>query len=62
MFRIEVLSIAAGVIQLADLGAKLSVKLFAFPRKTKIANRSIEAISKDVAATGAVLQQLGTEG
>lgn len=47
--------------RLADWGAKLSVKLFAFSRKIKNANRSIESISKDIAATGAVLHQLGTE-
>jgi hypothetical protein len=55
MSGLEILSIAAGVIQIAGLGAKTSVRLFTFSRKIKTANRSIEAISKDIAATGAVL-------
>jgi hypothetical protein len=37
------------------------MKLFAFSRKIRNANRSIEAISKDIATTGAVLQRLGVE-
>jgi chromosome segregation ATPase len=61
MSGIAILSIAASVIQIVEWGWKLSVKLFAFSRKIKNANRSIEAISKDIAATGAVLHQLGTE-
>lgn len=62
MSEIEVLiGIATSVLQITDLGAKLSVKLFAFSRKIKNANKSIETISKDIAATGAVLQQLGNE-
>ena len=61
MFGIELLGIAASVLQVADLGAKLSVKLFAFSHKIKNANKSIETTSKDIAATGAVFQQLGNE-
>jgi hypothetical protein len=52
MSGIEILSIVASVILMADWGAKLSVKLFAFSRKIKNANRSIESISKDMATTG----------
>ena len=61
MSGLETLGIAANVVQIADLGARLSVTLFAFSRKVKNANRAIEAISKDIAATGAVLQELGTQ-
>jgi hypothetical protein len=61
MSGIEILSIAASVLQIADLGGKLSVKLFTFSRKIKHADQSINNISQDIAATGAVLQQLGNE-
>jgi hypothetical protein len=61
MFGIEILGIAASVIQIADLGGKLSVKLFTFSRKIKNAHKSIDSISQDITATGAILQRLGTE-
>ncbi|KAJ9602070.1 hypothetical protein H2200_013430 [Cladophialophora chaetospira] len=61
MSGIEILGIAASVIQIADLGARLSVKLFVFSRKIKSADKSIESISQDIAVTGAILQQLGDE-
>jgi len=61
MSGIEILGIAASVIQIAELGARLSVKLFVFSRKIKSADKSIDSISQDIAATGAVLQQLGSE-
>lgn len=61
MSGIEILGIAASVVQIAELGGKLSVKLFTFSRKIKNADRSIDSISRDIAATGAVLQQLGHE-
>ena len=37
------------------------MKLFTFTRKIKNADRNIDSISQDIAATGAVLQQLGSE-
>jgi len=60
MSGIEILGIAASVLQIADLGAKLSVKLFTFSRKVKNADKTINSISQDIAATGAVLQQLAS--
>jgi len=59
MSGIEIVSLAASAIQIADIGGKLSVKLFTYLRKVKNANRSIDALSQDIAATGAVLKQLG---
>jgi hypothetical protein len=60
MSGIEILRIAAGVIAVADLGGKVSVKLFTFARKIKNADKSIQRhISRDIAATGALLHQLG---
>lgn len=61
MSGIEILGIAASVLQIADLGGRLSVKLFTFSRKIKNAHKSIDSISQDIAATGAILHQLGSE-
>jgi Fungal N-terminal domain of STAND proteins len=61
MSGIEILGVAASVLQIADLGGQLSIKLFTFSRKIKNADKNIDSISKDIAATGAVLQQLGKE-
>lgn len=59
MSEIEILGIAASVISVADLGGKFSVTFFTFARKIKNADKSISSISRDIAATGAVLHQLG---
>lgn len=59
MSGIEIVGLAASLIQIADIGGKLSVKLFTFTGKVKNANKSIDALSQDIAATGAVLKQLG---
>lgn len=61
MSGLEILGIAASVVQIADLGARLSVQLIGFSRKVKEANKNIEAISQEIAVTGAVLQELGAE-
>ena len=61
MSGIEIVGIAASVIQIADLGARLSVRLFVFSKKIRSADKAIEAISQDIAATGAVLRELGLE-
>lgn len=55
----EIIGLAASVIQIAELGGKLSVKIFTFARKVKNANKTIDALSQEIAVTGAVLQQLG---
>ena len=44
MSGIEILGIATSVINGADLGGKLSVKLFIFARKTKNADKSVNSI------------------
>jgi len=59
MSGVEIVGLAASVIQIADIGSRLSVKLFTFSRKVKNADKSIDALSQDIAATGAVLKQLG---
>ena len=57
----EVVGIVAAVFQIADLGGRLSIRLYAFSHQVKHAKESVENISKDVAVTGTVLQQLGNE-
>lgn len=59
MSGLEALGIAASIIQVADLGTKLSVKLFSFYRELKGANESIQNLSSDVAITSATLRELG---
>ncbi|CAI7595015.1 unnamed protein product [Penicillium crustosum] len=59
MSGLEALGIAASIIQVADLGTKLSVKLFSFYRELKGANESIQNLSSDVAITSAILRELG---
>ena len=61
MSGIEILGIAASVISVANLGGKLSVKLFIFARKIKSADKSISSAYQDIVATRAVLHQLGNE-
>ncbi|KAJ4502782.1 hypothetical protein HRR83_009505 [Exophiala dermatitidis] len=61
MSGVEILGIAAGVVQLADLGARLSVNLYTFSRKVKDANKEIDSLCNDIAGTGAVLKTLGEQ-
>lgn len=61
MSGVEILANAAIVVQIADLGARLSVKLFVFSWRIKSADKTIDRISQDIAATGAVLQQPSKE-
>lgn len=61
MSGVEIFGIAASALQIADLGAKVSVKLFGFARKVRGAADKIDLISKEIAATGALLQQLSQQ-
>jgi hypothetical protein len=60
MDPLSAVGLAASVVQLAEFGAKLSVKLFTISRQIKNASAHYESISQDVASTNAVVQQLGT--
>ena len=53
------LGIAASVIQLADLGVRLSLRLYTFGKTVASADKSIISISKDVSLTSSVLKELG---
>jgi hypothetical protein len=55
----NVLGVASTVSDISDLAAKCSVRLFALSRRLKDASKPVESLSKDIAATGAVLHQLG---
>lgn len=59
MSGLEALGIAASIIQVADLGTKLSVQLFSFYRRFKSANDSIQLLSNEVALVSAILHELG---
>jgi hypothetical protein len=61
MSNLEVIGIAASVLQIAELAARLSQRLFEFSRRTRHADKSIEFVSKDIKSTGVVLHQLGIE-
>lgn len=59
MSGLEAVGIVASVIQIADLGARLSVKLCTFSHKVKHADSNIRNIGSDVALTCSVLRELG---
>ncbi|KAJ5502882.1 hypothetical protein N7463_005756 [Penicillium fimorum] len=59
MSGLEIIGIAASIIQVADLGTSLSVKLFSFYRRVKNANETIQLLSNEVALVSAILRELG---
>ncbi|KAJ5199914.1 hypothetical protein N7472_005118 [Penicillium cf. griseofulvum] len=59
MSGLEAFAVAASIIQVADLGTKLSVKLFSFYRQVKSANESIQLLSNEIALVSAILRELG---
>ncbi|OQD96496.1 hypothetical protein PENVUL_c090G08929 [Penicillium vulpinum] len=56
---LEIVGIVASIVQIADLGAKISVKLCSFYRTVKNANDSMRSLSSDVSLTCSVLRELG---
>ncbi|KAJ6036493.1 hypothetical protein N7540_000772 [Penicillium herquei] len=59
MSGLDIVGIAANIIQIADLGTKLSVKLFTFYRQVQSVNQSVQSLASDVALTSAILHELG---
>lgn len=53
------LGVASSSLEIADLAAKVSVRLFALSRKVTDALKPVENLSKDIAQTGAILNRLG---
>ena len=51
--------VIASVVQIADIGFKLSVKLYAFTRTVTSADKAIASICRDVKLTSTVLKELG---
>ncbi|KAJ6184958.1 hypothetical protein N7519_006259 [Penicillium mononematosum] len=58
MSGLEVLGVVASILQIADVGAKLSVKLCTFYRTVKVANQSMQDLSCDVSLTCSILSEL----
>src|SRR4051812_24071593 len=56
---IAVVGIIASLVQLADYGFELSVKLFSYSKAVSCAYRKIESLSNEVSATSTVLKVLG---
>lgn len=59
MSGLEVVGIVASIVQIADLGARISVKLCSFYRTVKDANQYMQSLSSDVSLTCSVLNELG---
>lgn len=53
------LGIIGSVIQIADTGLRLSIKLYTFGEIVASADKSIISLSKDVSLTSSVLKELG---
>lgn len=53
------LGIIASVIQIANTGLRLSIKLYTFGEIVSTADKSVLSISKDVSLTSSVLKELG---
>ena len=53
------LGLLASVVQIADLGVRLSLRLYTFGEAVASADKSIISISKDVSLTSSVLKELG---
>ena len=51
--------IIASALQIADIGVRLSLRLYTLGKTVASADKSISSISKDVSQTSAVLQELG---
>ena len=53
------IGLIASVLQVADIGARLSVKIYTFCHAAVNADDSIRFISKDISHTSAILRELG---
>ena len=53
------LALVASIIQVADIGFRISLRLYEFGETVASADRSILTISKDVSLTSSVLKELG---
>lgn len=59
MSGIEAIGIAASIIQVAEFGTKLALKLCTFYHQVKESNETVRSLSSDVSLTCTILHQLG---
>jgi hypothetical protein len=59
MSGLEAVGVVSSIVQIADLGARVALKLCTFCYKVKQAESSIQNLSKDISLTCTVLRQLG---
>lgn len=59
MSSLEAIGAAASIIQVANLGAKLSVELFSFYQRVKNAGESVQLLSNKITLVSAILRELG---
>lgn len=59
MSGLEVVGVVASILQIAEIGTKLSVRLFSFYRSVKGVNESLQGLSSDVSLTCSILNELG---
>lgn len=59
MSGLEAVGVVSSIVQIADLGARVALKLCTFCYKVKQAETSIQNLSKDISLTCTVLRQLG---
>ena len=59
MSETDVAGVVSGVLEISELAAKVSVRLYSLSRMIKEAIKPLEVLSNDVASIGAVLNQLG---
>jgi hypothetical protein len=59
MSDIEIVGVVASILQIAELGMRLSVKLCSFHRQIKEANQSAQRLSSDISLTCSILHELG---
>ena len=53
------IGIVASIVQIADVGLRLSLRLYTFGEVVSAADKSVISISKDVSLTSSVLKELG---
>lgn len=59
MSGLEIVGVAASILQIAEIGTQLAVKLCGFYHKLKTADQHIQNLSNNVALTSTVLRLLG---
>lgn len=53
------IALLASILQIADIGIRLSIRLYTFGETVANANRNVLSLSKDLSLTSSVLKELG---